>query len=81
MPGSFVLARVKCVARIRSTSTLVTLMPPHLRIACLVLIAALLSMAALAPFYESGASRVTSPILMVLLALIPALFIRRIPWT
>jgi phosphoglycerol transferase MdoB-like AlkP superfamily enzyme len=56
-------------------------MPKHLRIACLLFIAGLCGMAVLAPLYESGVARVTSPIFIALFAVVVALFMRRVQWT
>jgi hypothetical protein len=50
-------------------------------VACLTFIAALCGMAGLATFYESGAAKVTSPILMVSFAMVAGLFLRRVQWT
>ncbi len=39
------------------------------------------AMAMLAPLYETGVPRVTSPILMLLFIVVAALFMRRVAWT
>jgi K+-sensing histidine kinase KdpD len=57
------------------------LMPKHLLSACLFYTASRGAMALLAPLYETGIPRLTSPILMVLFVIVAVLFIRRIHWT
>lgn len=56
-------------------------MPRYLYGACLLYIAARGAMAVLAPLYETGAARVTSPALMLFFNMIPVLFIRRVRWS
>lgn len=56
-------------------------MPKHLFCACLVYITARAAMTMLAPLYETGAARISSPILMLLFIAISILFMRRYAWT
>ncbi len=56
-------------------------MPKHLLIACLIYIAARSAMTALAPMYETGSARLTSPILMLSFIAVSVLFMRRSRWT
>src|SRR5262245_22429232 len=64
----------------RSCQTL-GVMPKHLFVASLVYIACRGAMAVLAPLYETGVPRITSPILMLLFIMVAVLFIRRLSWT
>ncbi|WP_439465410.1 hypothetical protein [Roseateles sp. NT4] len=56
-------------------------MPKHLLIACLIYIASRSAMTALAPMYETGIARLTSPILMLAFIAVSVLFMRRFKWT
>jgi hypothetical protein len=56
-------------------------MPKHLLLAFLLYIASRGAMAALAPLYETGVARFTSPILMLLFIAISTFFMRRTAWT
>lgn len=56
-------------------------MPKHLLGACALYIAARGAMAVLAPLYETGAARVTSPVLMLLFIMLVVLFMCRVSWT
>jgi hypothetical protein len=56
-------------------------MPKHLFYACLVYIAARAGMIMLAPFYETGISRISLPILMLLFIAISIFFMRRFAWS
>jgi ABC-type amino acid transport system permease subunit len=56
-------------------------MPRHLLFAFLLYIASRGTMAVLAPMYETGVARITSPILMLLFIAVSVLFMRRSPWT
>jgi hypothetical protein len=58
-----------------------TNMPKHLLAACIAYLASRGGMAALAPFFETGVAKWTSPILMCLLMAIVVLFMRRYAWT
>jgi hypothetical protein len=55
-------------------------MPKHLLFACLIYIASRGAMAMLAPLYETGSARLTSPILMLAFVGIVTLFMRRAQW-
>ncbi|MBB3197005.1 hypothetical protein [Roseateles terrae] len=55
-------------------------MPKHLLIACILYIASRGAMAALAPLYETGIPRFTSPALMLLFLTVAVLFMRRSAW-
>jgi phosphoglycerol transferase MdoB-like AlkP superfamily enzyme len=57
------------------------LMPKYLLSASILYIASRGAMAVLAPLYETGILRVTSPILMVFFVIVAVLFMRRIQWT
>lgn len=57
------------------------LMPKLLLTACLLYIASRAAMAALAPLYETGILRFTSPLLMLLFVLVAVLFMLRSAWT
>jgi hypothetical protein len=56
-------------------------MPKHLLVSCLIYIATRGAMAALAPLYETGIPKITSPILMLVFIIVSVLFMRRVPWT
>lgn len=56
-------------------------MPKHLLVAFLLYIASRGTMAAMAPLYETGAARFTSPILMLLFIAVSIFFMRRSAWT
>ena len=56
-------------------------MPKHLFYACLLYIAARTGMIMLAPFYETGVARISSPILMFLFIAISIFFMRRFAWS
>jgi hypothetical protein len=56
-------------------------MPKHLIVASLLYIACRSAMAVLAPLYETGVSRITSPVLMLLFIVVAVLFMRRVSWT
>lgn len=56
-------------------------MPNHLLIASLVFSVAMGGKAVLAPFYEIGAARVTSPAVFLACAVSGVLFMRRVSWT
>jgi hypothetical protein len=56
-------------------------MPKLLRAACVVYIGSLVSMAVLAPLYESGPARFTTPALILLFVATAAMFMARKRWT
>lgn len=56
-------------------------MPKTLLIACVVVMGALLAKAGIAPFYETGFARYTTPALAAALILLVALFMARKRWT
>jgi len=55
-------------------------MPKHLLVASLLYIACRGGMAVLAPLYETGVARFTSPLLMLLFIAVAVMFLRRISW-
>lgn len=56
-------------------------MPKTLLIVCITLIGAFLAKAGIAPFYETGFARYTTPAIAIAMALLVAMFMARKRWT